>query len=103
LRHVGTIRSVELLSDVEPIAALARFVEIATSVLAERGFEVEGKGRDWAHWTRGVRSVIRVYAFRDGSDGGVSCYRQGDVSHEVLEQLAERVSDLTGWSRREAA
>jgi hypothetical protein len=99
---VETVRSIELISDLEPIAVLAQFVEIATPVLAEHGFEVEGQGREWAHWTRGVRNVIRAYAFRYEGDEGVSFYAQGDVAHEVVEQLAERVSEATGWRRREA-
>ena len=49
---MGTVESIELLSDDEPIAALARFVEIATPALAKANFEPEGQGDAWAHWAR---------------------------------------------------
>jgi len=48
-----------------PTAALERFVELATPVFAEFGWEVEGRGSDWAHWTID-RQVARAYAIETG-------------------------------------
>jgi hypothetical protein len=99
---MDTVDSIELLSDVEPTAALARFVDIATPVLAKAGFELEGQGNDWAHWTRvDFRNVIRAYAFRHEGEEGVSFYGRGEVPRSVLESLADDVVTLTGWRRKD--
>lgn len=96
----GGFRSVELVADVDALAALARVESIATAFLGERGFEVEGLGRDWAHWTRGgFSNVIRAYAFRGLGVEGVSLYSQGDIPEVVVDDLAETVLSQTGWRR----
>jgi hypothetical protein len=96
------IRSVEVVADVEPIAALAEFVAIATPALAVHGFELEDRGRDWAHWTRGFPNVIRAYAFRHEGDEGVSMCGQGELPAGVLDEVADKVVSVTGWRRRES-
>jgi hypothetical protein len=92
--------SIEFVSDTDPVTALSRVAEIATPVLLGCGYELEGRGRDWAHWTAGSRNVIRAYAFRGDEVSGVSMHRQGDVPSGVVEEVARAVVAATGWQRR---
>jgi hypothetical protein len=100
LTLVSERASIEIVSDTDPISALDRVIEIATPALALRGYELEGRGNDWAHWTRGFKNVIRAYAFQQSGEGGVRLLWQGDVPVGTVEKLARKVIAATGWSQR---
>ena len=71
---------------------------MATLVLTEDGWEVEGLGIDWAHWTKGgIHKLIYVRGFGPLGDRRIPFDGQGGVTQEELDALAERLVRATGW------
>ena len=58
--------------DGDVVEALADFAARADDVFSRHGFEVEARGRDWAHWVRDPQAPVRAYAFTDGEHQGIS-------------------------------
>jgi hypothetical protein len=92
-------QSIALCGAEAPLDALNRLFTLATPMLAAQGFEVEARGEDWAHWTRGFHSVVRAYAFLNAAGGGVRLHWQGDVPRELVHDVATRVANDTGWTQ----
>ncbi len=91
----------EFVTDGDPMAVLAEFVDSATPALAAFGYTFEARGCDWAHWTNGFENVIRAYAFHDGSERGVRVYGDGDHPVIVAGELS-RAAVATGLRPRTA-
>lgn len=69
---------------------------MATLALTEDGWEVEGSGRDWAHWIKGEKFIyVRGFGPRP-EDRRISFWGRG-VTERELEALADRLIRASGW------
>jgi hypothetical protein len=60
---VSSVLRLDFTVSSSPIDALADFAARADELFAAHGFEVEGRGKDWAHWTADDR-IVRAYLFK---------------------------------------
>ncbi len=78
-------------------SALRSFRELAFPHFRRYGYEFEGAGNSWAHWTKD-NVVSRAYLFREADQGGVSVLVPGPPA--LAESLAEVIEAHPAWHPR---
>ena len=94
---MSTVLRLDFTVSTPPIEALARFAARADELFAAHGFEVEGRGRDWAHWTAGDQ-VVRAYLFmnHDLFDEGPGISLTGPLPAVLAQRLSGLAAELFG-------
>ena len=94
---MSTVFRLDFTVSAPPIEALARFAARADEVFAAHGFEVEGRGRDWAHWIAADR-IVRAYLFMEHNlfDEGPGISLSGPMPAALAQELSRLADDLFG-------
>jgi hypothetical protein len=92
---VSTVLRLDLTVSDSPIEALALFCARADELFAADGFEVEDRGRDWAHWIADDR-IVRAYLFKkhDLFDEGPGISVTGHMPPSLAQRLCGLAAEL---------